>query len=223
MRLVVIRIAVKIAVLYGARPNWRSDVVEPARKKRIRRDPDTTRGLILDATEQLMVDEGYAAVSSRRIAQILEINAATVHYYYPTTDDLFLALHRRMMERQKAGLEAVLLADAPLEALWKFQSEWDQTALGVEFIALSNHRKSLRPVLAEVTNAAREKQVRALETAVVLDPDSPVPLSPVALTTILIAIARTLTNEERVGITHGHDEVRRFVGWALRQLAPADA
>lgn len=192
--------------------------MEPARKKRIRRDPDTTRGLILDATEQVMVEEGYAAVSSRRIAQILGINAATVHYYYPTTDDLFLALHHRMMERQKGGLEAVLTAEAPLDALWKFQSEWDQSALGVEFIALSNHRKAIRPVLAEVTNAAREKQAVALDAVIALD--RAIPLSPAAFTTILTAIARTLTNEERVGITHGHREVRDFVAWALRELAP---
>lgn len=194
-------------------------MVEPARRKRIRRDPDTTRGLILDATERVMTEEGYAAVSSRRIAQILAINAATVHYYYPTTDDLFLALHRRMMERQKDGLEAILSGDRPLEALWKFQSEWDATALGVEFIALSNHRKSLRPVLAEVTNAARAAQARALASAAALQDGRAMPLSPVALTTILIAIARTLANEERVGITHGHEDVRAFVDWALDQVA----
>lgn len=194
-------------------------MVEPARKKRIRRDPDTTRGLILDATERVMTEEGYAAVSSRRIAQILGINAATVHYYYPATDDLFLALHRRMMQRQEEGLEAILSGDRPLEALWKFQSEWDATALGVEFVALSNHRKSLRPVLAEVTNAARAAQARAFASAVALQSDAGLPLSPVALTTILIAIARTLANEERVGITHGHEDVRAFVEWALGKVA----
>jgi TetR/AcrR family transcriptional regulator, regulator of autoinduction and epiphytic fitness len=86
------------------------------RKKRIRRDPETTRRLILDTTEKLMVEEGYAAVSSRRIAQELGLNAATVHYYYPTTDDVFIALHRRMTERQLGEIEKVLEADKPLQA-----------------------------------------------------------------------------------------------------------
>src|SRR4051794_39149253 len=77
-------------------------------RKRVRRDPETTRTLILDTTERLMVEDGYAAVSSRRVAQELGLNAATVHYYYPTTDDLFIALHRRMTDRQLEELGTVL-------------------------------------------------------------------------------------------------------------------
>jgi AcrR family transcriptional regulator len=107
----------------------------PESKKRIRRDPDTTRGLILDATEKLMTEEGYAAVSSRRIALELGLNAATVHYYYPTTDDVFIALHRRMTDRQLKQIEVVIASQEPLRAFWEFQSGWTQTALGVEFVA----------------------------------------------------------------------------------------
>jgi hypothetical protein len=43
-------------------------------------------------------------------------------------------------------------------------------------------------------------------------------LPPVALATILAGIARTLANEERVGITRGHQEVRAFMNWALKRL-----
>jgi TetR/AcrR family transcriptional regulator of autoinduction and epiphytic fitness len=192
--------------------------LEGVRTKRIRRDPDTTRRLILDATERVMVEEGYAAVSSRRIAQDLGLNSATIHYYYPMTDDLFIALHRRMTERQIVELDAVLAANNPLEALWKFQSGWGQSALGVEFIALANHRKSIRQVLADVTDDARDVQARALERAVGSMSIDPVLLPPIALTTIVVAIARALANEERVGITHGHKEVRAVVDWALTQL-----
>ena len=173
---------------------------------------------ILDATERVMVEEGYAAVSSRRIAQDLGLNSATIHYYYPMTDDLFIALHRRMTERQIVELDAVLAANNPLEALWKFQSGWGQSALGVEFIALANHRKSIRQVLADVTDDARDVQARALERAVGSMSIDPVLLPPIALTTIVVAIARALANEERVGITHGHKEVRAVVDWALTQL-----
>lgn len=189
--------------------------------KRIRRDPETTRTLILDTTERLMVDEGYAAVTSRRVAQELGINGATVHYYYPTTDDLFIALHKRMTERQLSEFEQVLRADEPLVALWQFQSGWAQSALGVEFLALANHRKSIREVLAGTTEGARDAQTVALARIArqsALDPDI---LPPIALTTILVAIARTLANEERVGITRGHREVRRFIDWALANLGRA--
>jgi AcrR family transcriptional regulator len=188
--------------------------------KRIRRDPETTRTLILDTTERIMVDEGYAAVSSRRIAQELGINGATVHYYYPATDDLFIALHKRMTERQLTELESVLSAADPLNALWEFQSGWVQSALGVEFLALANHRKSIRDVLARTTDTAREAQTEALAASLSRTAIAPGVLPPIALTTILTANARTLANEERVGIARGHPEVRQFLKWALAHLNP---
>lgn len=190
-------------------------------RKRIRRDPETTRKLILDATEKLMVEEGYAAVSSRRVAQELGLNAATVHYYYPTTDDLFIALHRRMTESQVEQLETVLSSTDPLEAFWVFQSGWSQTALGVEFLALSNHRKAIRDRLAGFTSGARQVQTQRLTEAIGELSVDPAVLPPVALTTILVAIGRLLANEERVGITEGHAEVRAFTEWALKTLKRA--
>jgi AcrR family transcriptional regulator len=192
--------------------------LESAKPKRVRRDPDTTRKLILDATEKIMVDQGYAAVSSRRIAQEIGINPATIHYYYPTTDDLFVALHQRMTDRQLFGLDAMLAAEDPLEALWKFQSNWTHSALGVEFLALSNHRKNIQAVLADATNRARTQLAGALESKIygpLLGAGAP---APVALATIILAVARTLANEERVGVTRGHQEVREFVDTALCHL-----
>lgn len=192
-------------------------------KKRIRRDPETTRKLILDATETLMVEEGYAAVSSRRVAQALGLNAATVHYYYPTTDDMFVALHRRMTDRQLAELGKVLAADDPLAAFWRFQSSSAQTALGVEFLALANHRKAIGDVLAGSTNDARAELTRRLTQKIGDLPVDPAVLPPIALATVLVAVGRLLANEERVGITSGHEEVRKFISWALQKLAkPAD-
>jgi AcrR family transcriptional regulator len=187
-------------------------------KKRIRRDPNTTRKLILDATEQLMIEEGYAAVSSRRVAQELGLNAATVHYYYRTTDDLFIALHRRMTDRQLQELGDELGSDEALETFWKFQSGWEQTSLGVEFLALSNHRKAIRDTLAHFTDDARQAQAERLAQALRDAAVDPAILPPLALATILVAIGRLLANEERVGITRGHAEVRLFMDWALKTM-----
>lgn len=195
----------------------------PETKKRIRRDPDTTRGLILDATEKLMTEEGYAAVSSRRIAQELGLNAATVHYYYPTTDDVFVALHRRMTDRQLEQIEQVFASEEPLQVFWEFQSGWAQTALGVEFVALSNHRKALRDTLAEATDASRKAQSSLLQRAFGELAIDPAILPPIALATILVAIGRMLANEERVGITTGHQETRAFVNWALGKLTSEES
>ena len=49
------------------------------------------RALILDATEQLVVSEGYASVTTWRVAGMIGLTAALVHYYFATTDDLLVA------------------------------------------------------------------------------------------------------------------------------------
>lgn len=194
-------------------------VVLAEQRKRIRRDPETTRALILDATEKLMVEEGYAAVSTRRIAQELGLNAATIHYYYPTTDDVFIALHGRMTQRQLAELEKVLACADPLRALWHFQSGWAQTALGVEFLALSNHRKAIGDILAASTNASRAAAAKAIERAIGQLAVGSTKVPPVALGIILVAIGRLLANEGRVGITSGHEEVRNLVEALIDQVS----
>lgn len=192
--------------------------MELEKRKRVRRDPDTTRTLILDAAERVMVEESHAAVTSRRVAREIGLNAATIHYYYPTIDDLFIALHRRMMDRQTLELEVVLASHNPLQALWKYQSDWDQSALGVEFLVLSSHRRAVGAVISSVTNDARDAQAHVFARALKNARIDPAVISPAALATISIAIARTIANEERVGITQGHEDVRRFVDWVLNHL-----
>ena len=39
-----------------------------------------------------MLEDGYAAVSSRSVAAAVGIQAPLVHYYFPTLDDLFVAV-----------------------------------------------------------------------------------------------------------------------------------
>ncbi len=187
-------------------------------KKRIRRNPETTRGMILDMTEKLMIEEGYAAVSSRRIARELGLNAATVHYYYPVTDDIFIDLHRRMTERQMEKLRTVVEADNPLRTFWEIQADGTQSALGVEFLALANHREAVRKALAEPTDDARKIQAELIERIFVRKDSQFAKLSPLTLATIMVAIGRLLANDARLGITAGHDEVRTNIAPTLDEI-----
>lgn len=187
-------------------------------KKRIRREPQVTRKLLLDVTERLMSEEGYAAVSTRRVAKEAGVNAALVHYYYSTTDDLFIALHRRMMDATVEELKTVLEGENPLAAYWQFQSKRAQAALGVEFIALANHRKSLSAEIAARAEEARDLQAQMLTEVVARSAVLPDTCSPIALSILLNGIARTLVNEESIGIIRGHDEVRAVVDWAIARI-----
>ena len=60
--------------------------------RRMGTETSETRFLLLDITEQVMLQDGYAAVSSRRVAKDAGVAPALVHYYFGTLDDLFVAV-----------------------------------------------------------------------------------------------------------------------------------
>src|SRR5215216_2688553 len=110
-----------------------------ATSRRTGTETSKTRATLLDVTERLMRDEGYAAVSSRRVASEAGVTAALIHYYFPILDDLFLAVFRRGAEANLERHARALESSQPLRALWDFSIEPAGTVLLEEFIALSNH------------------------------------------------------------------------------------
>jgi len=58
-----------------------------------------------------MLSEGYAAVTSRRVAAEAGLKPQLVHYYFRTMDDLFLALYRRRADQGLERGRQALLAD----------------------------------------------------------------------------------------------------------------
>jgi len=77
------------------------------------------RDVLLDAAEQLMREEGYAAVTSRRVAAKAGLKPQLVHYYFRTMDDLFLELIRRGTEQRRARLVRALESSEPLRGVWE--------------------------------------------------------------------------------------------------------
>ena len=79
--------------------------------------PDAkNRVVLLDAAEQLLIEDGYAAVTSRRVADRAGLKPQLVHYYFRTMEDLFLAVfHRRAEEGLEVLATALQSADAVLE------------------------------------------------------------------------------------------------------------
>lgn len=114
-----------------------------------------------------MLREGYAAVSSRSVAASVGINAPLVHYYFPTIDDLFVAVLRRRAERNVARMEEALASPEPLRAWWELASDPRGTALFVELMAAANHRPALKAEVGDVARDVRRMQVETL--ASVLD------------------------------------------------------
>ena len=61
-------------------------------KERHEREREATGRAILDAARDLFVAEGYQNVSIRKIAERIEYSPAAIYSYFPSKDDIFLAL-----------------------------------------------------------------------------------------------------------------------------------
>ena len=181
--------------------------------------PDAkNRGVLLDAAEQLMLEEGYAAVTSRRVAEKAALKPQLVHYYFRTMDDLFLAAFRR---RAEEGLEAqaqVLQARQPLWALWRFSTDPAATAITMEFIALANHRKALKAEIAYYAERFREEQQKALSTVLQRYGPAAAQVPPLVWSVLMTSVSRVLVIEQALGMSAGHAETVEFVERYLRRL-----
>jgi AcrR family transcriptional regulator len=61
-------------------------------KERQEREREAVARAILDAARDLFVAEGYQHVSIRKIAEKIEYSPAAIYSYFPSKDDIFLAL-----------------------------------------------------------------------------------------------------------------------------------
>lgn len=182
-----------------------------ATPRKAKADDGGTRRRLLDATAQIMHDEGYAAATSRRVAAKAGIRQPLVHYYFPTMDDLFLAVLRAGADVALDQMRAALTDNNPLRALWVLNSDPRRSVLNTEFMALANHRKVIGVELKAYAERVRDMETAAV--AMVLRGQG-VDLNaypPVVISMLIAQIARSLCNEDAVGVTLGHDDMRRFV------------
>ncbi len=174
-----------------------------------------TRDRMLDATIQIMLEEGYAAATSRRVAALAGVKPALVHYYFPTMDDLYLAVFRRGAEANLDRQQAALASDRPLHALWEAVSEPRGTRLLLEFMGLANHRKTIKAEISAWSERWREMQITALNFIVRQSGMDAEEYPPAALAVVVASIGRTLVLEQALGTTGGHDQaialVNRFL------------
>ena len=181
--------------------------------------PDAkNRGVLLDAAEQLMLEEGYAAVTSRRVAEKAALKPQLVHYYFRTMDDLFLAAFRRRADEGLQAQARALQSPQPLWALWRFSTDPAATAITMEFVALANHRKALKAEIAYYAERFREEQQKAMSTVLQRYGVDAAEVPPLVWSVLMTSVSRVLVMEQALGMSAGHAETVEFVERYLRRL-----
>jgi AcrR family transcriptional regulator len=177
-----------------------------------------TRAALLDAAEALMVEEGYAAVTTRRVATKAGVNNGLVYYYFGTLDELFVEVFRRATERGEQRIATARSAEQPLWRAWEVARDFSNNALMNEFVALANHRKAIRSEIAEYWLRFRTDQVDELGDVLEghgLDTDT---WPPASVLLLMVAAARFLHIEEAFGVDLGHAETVAMIERQLRAL-----
>lgn len=181
-------------------------------------------GALLDAAERLLVETGYASITTRRLAEQAGVNHGLVHYYFGSNENLLLcALERftgRLIERQRD----LYAADVPFMEKWRtamryltgedltYQKVW------LELQALAWNHAELRRRLAVVNAEWREVLTDAFgEPHRQLGLDIPVQ----ALVSLVMTFNLGVIVERLGGIETGHDELLRWIdGWLGSPKAP---
>ncbi|WP_422749974.1 TetR/AcrR family transcriptional regulator [Mycobacterium sp. WMMD1722] len=166
-----------------------------------------------------MLEEGYAAATSRRVAARAGVKPALVHYYFPSMDDLYLAVLRAGADANLDRQRESMTGPTPLRALWQLNNA-QGAQLWMEFMALANHRKTIRSQIADYAQRFRDLEEQAMADAMRAHGVDATRFPPVVMSMIVTSLARVVRLEQGLGITRGHAEAEEFIAGHLARLEP---
>ncbi len=174
---------------------------------------------LLDAAERLLVARGYAAISTRRVAEEARVNHGLVHYYFGSMEELFVQVLERFTERLIDRQRAMYAQDVPFIEKWRTAMSYlgtDQASgyqkIWFELQALAWNRPELQERLAHVHAEWRAVLTEAFgPVADQLGPEPPLE----ALVTLVYTFNEGIMLERLSGIETGH---RELLDWIERWL-----
>lgn len=192
----------------------------PPPARRIAGPNAKNRAVLCDAVERVVLSEGSAAVTSRRVAAEAGLKPQLVHYYFATMDDLLVATFQRLAEEGLEHQEAARNGPNPLRAMWATLCDQRGTALLVEFVAMAAHRPALRAAFTVQSTRFRNMLTEVIAESVDSRGASGRWPSPDAIAVLLTGAAQIMIMERGLGVTAGHDAVRAAVADLLDDLEP---
>ena len=190
--------------------------------RRVGAETSKTREVLLDCVEKMMLEEGYPSVTYRALATKAGVTPSLVQYYFPSLDDIFVAAIKRYSERGLKHLAESLerRAEDPLRAVWEYSWEEATDALITEFMALGNHRESVRAEIAAVTESVRRMQLDALVAKYGKNARPIGDLSLPALQLLMSGLPKLLNLEKGIGVKSAHADVTKAFERYIESVEP---
>jgi len=187
-------------------------------KKRKSTENSPTRESLIEAAYQIFFEEGYAAVTTRRVAAKAGLKPQIVHYYFKTIDDLFVAVIRRGGEMNLERWAKAVVSESPLEAVWKLSRDVRAGIISMEFLALANHKEAVRDEVKRYAEQWRTIQTASLtQYLAIKDVKSNIP--PIVAMFIMTSISQLMMAESALGISLGHAETEEYIDDFFRRLS----
>ncbi len=174
---------------------------------------------MLDAAEKILREEGYGALTSRRIAEEIDAKQRLVYYYFRTMNDLIVETFRRLRAREMVRLLRSAQSKYPLREIWEVCVHTEDSRLISEFMALSYRIDALRDEVVGFIEDSRRIQFETLTKALKgKRPKNRTP--PIALVALATSAALALNREAKLGVFTGHKEVDSLIERFLKEAEP---
>lgn len=175
---------------------------------------------MLQGAVDILRDEGYGALTSRRVAERIGVKQRLVYYYFPTMDQLIVEAFQWLAKRDLERLTLALRSERPLREIWDVCIHTTDGRLISEFMALANRIEDLRSEVITFIEQSRKMQIAALVKAIGQTKGaSKVPPAAIALFATSIALA--LTRETELGVSLGHRDAMKTIEQFMKEYEPA--
>ena len=169
---------------------------------------------LLDAAERLLVEVGYAGITTRRLAEEAGVNHGLVHYYFGSNENLLVRALERFTERLIERQRELYAADLPFLEKWRTAMRYlvaeDVTyeKVSLELQAVGWNNPDVRGRLARVN-----EEWRTLLTEAFVEPHRQLridmPLD--ALVSLVMTFNIGIMVERLGGIEKGHQELLDWI------------
>jgi AcrR family transcriptional regulator len=169
---------------------------------------------LLDAAERLLVEVGYAGITTRRLAEEAGVNHGLVHYYFGSNENLLVRALERFTDRLIARQRELYASDLPFVEKWRTAMQYltseDVTyeKIWLELQALGWNHSDLRERLAHVNEEWRSVLLEAFEQPW---DDYGIEMPLEALVSLVITFNLGIMLERLGGIETGHRELLDWI------------
>lgn len=190
-------------------------------QRRLGTESAKNRILLIEAAEGLLQEEGYAAITARKVASRAGLKLPLVYYYFKTMDDLILEVVRKNTAKRLKRFVRALASPEPLRAIWELNRSPSSAISTTELIAMANHREAIRAEVVGIAREFRTLQIEAVDRLLAARGIDREKYPAEGIVTIITALTRAMTQDCALGVTDGYDEAVALVERGLEFLSPS--